>query len=137
MFDPTFEVPEELKERVAVRLKTSGALKQISRKIKVGMTAAIHELRDNPSAKSSLELQIWEDKSKSELAALQSIYEYLSERGLAFTLGCLLEEAGIQREEVAYDLIELVTDDFEEEESSYPSEYGKAGYPGGVAGINQ
>ncbi len=41
-----FEVPQEIKEKVATKLRNSGALKQISRKIKVGMTAAIHELRN-------------------------------------------------------------------------------------------
>jgi hypothetical protein len=116
MIDPTFEVPEELKERVAQRLKTSGALKQIARKIKVGMTAAIHELRDHPNAKSSLELQIFGDANEAELAALQTVSQYLEEKGLTYTLGCLIEEAGVQKEDNAYDLLELLADDGDEEE---------------------
>ena len=108
MIDTPFEVPEELKERVAERLKNSGALKQIARKIKVGMTAAIHELRDHPDAKSSLELQIFADAPHEEINALLAIYQYLEEHGLTYTLGCLLEESGVPKEDQAIDLLELV-----------------------------
>jgi hypothetical protein len=80
------------------------------------MTAAIHELRDHPNAKSSLELQIFGDANEYDLAALQSIYQYLEEKGLTYTLGCLIEEAGVQKEDNAYDLIGLLDDSNEEEE---------------------
>lgn len=120
MIDPPFEVPEELKERVAERLKNSGALKQIARKIKVGMTAAIHELRDHPDSKSSLELQIFADQPDEEINALQAIYQYLEEQGLTYTLGCLLEESGVPKEDQAHDLLELVNAGAAEEEHEEP-----------------
>lgn len=95
--DLDFQVPQEIREKVAQRLKNSGALKQIARKIKVGMTAAIHELRDHPDAKSSLELQIFADKSQEEIHALQAIYSFLEERDLTYTLSTLIEEAGVEK----------------------------------------
>ena len=120
MIDPPFEVPEELKEHVAERLKNSGALKQIARKIKVGMTAAIHELRDHPDAKSSLELQIFADQPDEEINALQAIFQYLEEHGLTYTLGCLIEESGVPKEDQAIDLLELVNAGTVEEEQEEP-----------------
>ena len=122
--DPdNFQVPPEIKERVAQKLRNSGALKQIARKIKVGMTAAIHELR-NPNAKSSLELQIIGVDDKAERAALQSIYSFLEQKGLDYTLSALQQETQIPKENVAvYDIRDIVADeDFEEEEEVAPYE---------------
>lgn len=115
-----FEVPQEIKEKVATRLRNSGALKQISRKIKVGMTAAIHELR-NPEAKSSLELQIISPENAEERAGLQSIYQFLEEKGLDYTLSTLQEETGIPKQNNNNNVIDIlqlvgaVYDDEEEE----------------------
>lgn len=120
MIDPTFEVPEELKERVAQKLKNTGALKQIARKIKVGMTAAIHELRDRPDAKSSLELQLFGDAPECEIAALQSIYQYLEENGLTYTLGCLMEQAGVPKEDESINILDLLANETVEEEEDLP-----------------
>lgn len=120
MIDPTFEVPEELKERVAQKLKNTGALKQIARKIKVGMTAAIHELRDRPDAKSSLELQLFDDAPECEITALQAIYRYLEENGLTYTLGCLMEQAGVPKEDESIDLLDLLANENIEEDEIEP-----------------
>lgn len=112
-----FKVPEELKEKVALKLRNSGALKQISRRIKIGMTAAIHELR-SPEAKSSLELQIIHSDSIEEQAALQSIYQYLEEKGLDYTLSTLQEETGIKKQKNPDNIVDIfqLIGDYEEEE---------------------
>ncbi|KAK8870267.1 hypothetical protein M9Y10_008145 [Tritrichomonas musculus] len=118
-----FEVPQEIKEKVATKLRNSGALKQISRKIKVGMTAAIHELR-NPEAKSSLELQIISPESVEERAGLQSVYQYLEEKGLDYTLSTLQEETGIpkQNNSNVIDILQLIGFVYEDEEEEVVDE---------------
>jgi hypothetical protein len=105
---PTFDVPAEIKDEVADRLKRKGALRAISREVKVAMTAAISELRGlHPDAKSVLEFHALEDSGPNELAALQTIYAYLEEVGLTYTLGCLAEETGITKTAPRYNLLEV------------------------------
>jgi fructose-1,6-bisphosphatase/inositol monophosphatase family enzyme len=108
LIDPTFDVPEELKEQVAERLKTTGALRPIIRSVKVAMTAAIAELRGlRREAKSVLEFKKFENATPADLAALQAIYRFLEEHGLKYTLSCLGEESGIEKSENGLDLEEL------------------------------
>jgi hypothetical protein len=103
--DPAFEVPEELKEQVAERLKTTGALRPIIRSVKVAMTAAIAELRGlRPDAKSVLEIKRFENATPADLAGLQGIYRFLEQHGLKYTLSCLEEESGIEKRKNAIDL---------------------------------
>jgi hypothetical protein len=103
-----YSVPDEIKEEVADRLKRKGALRAISREVKVAMTAAISELRGlHPDAKSVLEFHALEDAGPGELAALQLIYSYLETVGLTYTLGCLAEETGITKTDSRYDLLEI------------------------------
>jgi hypothetical protein len=107
---PTFDVPTEIKDEVADRLKRKGALRAISREVKVAMTAAISELRGlHPDAKSVLEFHALEGATPSELAALQTIYGYLESAGLTYTLGCLAEETGVDYKDGGsrYDLVEI------------------------------
>jgi hypothetical protein len=105
---PTFDIPSEIKDEVADRLKRKGALRAISREVKVAMTAAISELRGlHPDAKSVLEFHALEGASPNELVALQSIYAYLEAAGLTYTLGCLAEETGIEKTISRYDLLEV------------------------------
>jgi hypothetical protein len=105
---PTFDIPSEIKDEVADRLKRKGALRAISREVKVAMTAAISELRGlHPDAKSVLEFHALEGAGASELAALQAIYAYLEEVGLTYTLGCLAEETGIDKTIAKYNLVEI------------------------------
>ena len=117
-----FEVPQEIKEKVAQRLKNSGSLKKISQKIKIGMTAAIHELR-NPNSKSSLELQIIGPEKVEEREALQSIYQYLQEKGLDYTLSTLEQETGIQKvDSNTYDLVQLIEAAVGSDDDEFPEE---------------
>jgi hypothetical protein len=104
--DELVDVPQELKDAVRQRFKTGSAPK-LAQKIKVGMAAAIHELRDHKSV-SSLEYHPFEGAESEEIDALQSIYQYLDSKGLAWTLACLLQESAIDRDEEGLDLRELL-----------------------------
>jgi hypothetical protein len=105
---PSFEVPEDIKNEVAERLKRKGTLRAISREVKVAMTAAISELRGlHPDSKSVLEYHALEGANPHEIAALQTIYAFLESRGLTYTLGCLAEETGVERRGAGYDLVEI------------------------------
>jgi len=107
-----FQVPEALKEQVSRRLKATGALRQITRDVKVAMTAAIAELRGlRPDARSVLEFKRLADASPSDKDALQAIYRFLQENGMSFTLACLMEESGVPKESSDVDLVELFADD--------------------------
>jgi hypothetical protein len=111
-FDLGFEVPESLKEQVAERLKATGALRPITRSVKVAMTAAIAELRGlRPEAKSVLEIKRFENATPADLEGLQAIYQFLEEKGMKYTLACLREESGIQQEGNGLDLENLFTPD--------------------------
>jgi hypothetical protein len=106
--DPVFEVPEELKEQVAERLKTTGALRPIIRSVKVAMTAAIAELRGlRPDAKSVLEIKRFENATDADRDGLQAIYRFLERHGLKYTLACLGEESGIDNTKDGIDLERL------------------------------
>ena len=87
------------------------------------MTAAIHELR-NPEAKSSLELQIISPESVEERAGLQSVYQYLEEKGLDYTLSTLQEETGIpkQNNSNVIDILQLIGFVYEDEEEEVVDE---------------
>jgi hypothetical protein len=112
LVDGAFQVPEALKEQVAHRLKATGALRQITRSVKVAMTAAIAELRGlRPDAKSVLEFKRMADASQEDLAALQAIYRFLDESGMTFTLARLMEESGVEKDVSDIDLMELFAQD--------------------------
>jgi hypothetical protein len=116
-----FEVPAELKERVRERLKSGNALKTIALRIKVGMGAAIGELRGQTGAKSIFDEPDFprndsdnEEAIGLEKQALQTVYQYLEARELKWTLGCLQQETKVGKEAAAHDLLALLTPDEEE-----------------------
>jgi hypothetical protein len=104
--DELVDVPQELKDAVRKRLK-NGCAPNLAQQIKVGMSAALHELRDHKSV-SSLEYHPLEGVENVELDAIQSIYQYLDSKGLAWTLACLIQESTIDHEAEALDLKDLL-----------------------------
>jgi hypothetical protein len=100
------EVPQELKDAVNQRFKAVSAPK-LGQKIKVGMAAAIHELRYQKPA-SSLEYHPLKEEGSEEVKALQSIYQYLEAKGLKWTLGCLIQESAIDKSPNPIDFKELL-----------------------------
>jgi hypothetical protein len=107
--DELVDVPQELKESVRQRFKTSSA-PRLAQKIKVGMAAAIHELRDHKTV-SNLEYHPFDGVESEELDALQSVYQYLNSKGLSWTLACLVQESTIDKEDDAFDLRALLKDE--------------------------
>jgi hypothetical protein len=117
-----FKVPAELKERVRERLKSGNALKTIALKIKVGMGAAIGELRGKTGAKSIFDEPDFprndpdnEDETELEKQALQTVYQYLETRELKWTLGCLQQETKVPKEVAVHDLLALLKGDEDDE----------------------
>jgi hypothetical protein len=112
----TFEdaTPEEeafIKAKVVERLKRKHALRDISRNLKVAMTAAVSELRGvHPDTRSSLEFHRLENATEAEILGLQSVYAYLESVGLTYTLECIQQELGIPQSGAKYDLLAIVRD---------------------------
>jgi hypothetical protein len=100
LLEPTFDVPDELRQLLTNKLESKGSLRPIANNIKVALTAAIAELRGlRPDSKSVLELNRFSDAHWSEIEALQIIYTYLEALGLRYSLGCLLEESGVDKKD--------------------------------------
>jgi hypothetical protein len=91
------EAPVNVKRDIARKLQRSGALRRIETKIKLGMMVAVEEIREPPKDKSALERHRFKDASPLELSGLQSIYSFLAERGLTYTLSALSEESCVRR----------------------------------------
>jgi hypothetical protein len=109
LLEPTFDVPDELREPLTQKLHSVGSLRSIAKKIKVALTAAIAELRGlRPDTKSVLELNRLSDTHPSEIEALQIIYSYLESIGLRYTLGCLLEESGIDKADQELQIFDMI-----------------------------
>jgi hypothetical protein len=107
--EPTFDVPEELQALLTQKLHEKGSLRPIAKNIKVALTAAIAELRGlRPDSKSVLELNRFSDAHWSEIEALQIIYTYLESLGLRYSLGCLLEESGVEKKDHNLGIFEVV-----------------------------
>jgi hypothetical protein len=116
-----FEVPDELKARVRERLKSGNALKTIALKIKLGMGAAVGELRGQTGAKSIFDEPDFprndsdnEEEIELEKQALQTVYQYLEAKELKWTLGCLQHETKVQKDAAAHDLLTLLKPDEDE-----------------------
>jgi hypothetical protein len=138
-------VPKELLDNLHQRVKSSNACKDIAWKIKLGMGAAIGELRGQSKGRSIFDetqfpINETEDETVLDLEryALQTVYAFLESRGLTWTLGCLEKETHVERakkdgteakNEEGYDLLELLMPDEaleeneEEEEEEAEEEY--------------
>jgi hypothetical protein len=109
LLEPTFDVPEDLRELLTAKLHANGSLRPIAKNIKVALTAAIAELRGlRPDSKSVLELNRFSDADWSEIEALQVIYTYLEGLGLRYSLGCLLEESGVEKKDHDLSIFEVI-----------------------------
>jgi hypothetical protein len=136
-------VPQELLDQLHRRVKASNACKDIAWKIKLGMGAAIGELRGQSKGRSifdETQFPINETEDETildfERYALQTVYAFLEKRGLTWTLGCLEKETHVERgkkdakdvkEEEGYDLLQLLEpeeplDENEEEEEEEAEE---------------
>jgi hypothetical protein len=96
------EIPEDLKDQVAQRLQTTGALRKLTREVKVAMTAAIAELkgirtssRDTDPNTSVLTHEGMNSANELEKRALQAIYRFLRAHEMTYTLETLQEESAI------------------------------------------
>jgi hypothetical protein len=136
------DVPKELLDRLHQRVKSSNACKDIAWKIKLGMGAAIGELRGQSKGRSIFdEARFPTNETEDEAIldfeqyALQTVYAFLEARGLTWTLGCLEKETHVERgkkegkEEEGYDLLQLLEPDEileeneEEEEEEAEEDY--------------
>jgi hypothetical protein len=112
--------PKELKGVVWARLLNDGTLKSLNRKIKIALTSAVAEMRGTKETQSVLDSR-FKPKYGIELTALQTIYQYLEEHDLTWSLECLLDEAQIKKEDDAFDLVQVLglgeTEDDAEEEA--------------------
>jgi hypothetical protein len=123
--------PQELKTIVWQRLLDDGTLKRLNKKIKIALTSAVGEMRGTRDTQSVLDNR-FKPKHKTELNALQTIYQYLEEHDLTCSLQCLIDETQVKKESDAFDLIqvldldegsesverEIIEEEEEEEESS-------------------
>jgi hypothetical protein len=122
--DPV-EVPEELKDQVAQRLKSTGALRKLTREVKVAMTAAIAELKglrtsgDSDPSRSVLTHDGLNCVDELERRALQAIYTFLRVHGMTFTLETLQEESAINDQGDGADLARLFFGNEEEEDPDH------------------
>jgi hypothetical protein len=112
-FLESVEIPEELKSQVVARLRSTGALRKLTREVKVAMTAAIAEikgLRPDPKgsdSKSVVEHEGLNNIDSREKAALQAIYKFFRAHGLDYTLETLTEESAVPEEDRGADLHDL------------------------------
>jgi hypothetical protein len=99
--------PQELKEAVWERLQENGTLKRLNKNIKIALTSAIGEMRGTRATESVLDNR-FKPTYDVELTGLQTIYQYLAEHDLTWSLQCLIDETQVQKESDAFDLIEVL-----------------------------
>jgi hypothetical protein len=113
--DFDFDCPPALKEALHTRFKSGPGIK-LANSIRIGMRAAIQELRHSVrDDDTNLEWNPLKGVVPEECQALQSIYEYLEAMGLTWTLGCLMEESVQPVGESEFDLVTLANIAIEEE----------------------
>jgi hypothetical protein len=91
------DCPVPIKKDIARKLQSNGSLRRIEKKIQLAMMVAVEEIRDDPQKPGALERHHFNNASPHELRGLQLVYDYLSDRGLAYTLGALTEESCVPR----------------------------------------
>jgi hypothetical protein len=99
--------PQELKPIVWERLQENGTLRRLNKNIKIALTSAIGEMRGTRDTQSVLDNR-FKPQYDVELAALQTIYQYLAEQDLTWCLQCLIDETQIPKESDAFDLIQVL-----------------------------
>lgn len=82
----------QIKKDVICRMRENQSLKKLNDKFRMGLTATVQDNSNEPDSES-IEYFPFKTKSQNELASLQSIFRYLSEKNLQFTLSCLRDES--------------------------------------------
>lgn len=91
-------VPDEVKEKINLKLVENGSMEQIENEIKKAMKAAAKEIRNNKElAESELHYHPLKDLSEKEMEAFKAVIKFFEDHGLKFTLATLLEECGIEK----------------------------------------
>jgi hypothetical protein len=88
-------------------MPANGTLKRLNGNIKIALTIAVGEMRGVRDAESVLDTR-FKPKYQSDLTALQTVYQYLAEHDLSWSLQCRIDETQIQKDEDAFDLIQLL-----------------------------
>jgi hypothetical protein len=105
---PPVEAPLQIRKAIEKRLQKRGVLKQIERKIKLGMMVAVEELRQCHDGSGTLDRRKFKDAPPSELRGLQLVYNFLDSRNLIYTLGALREESATARTDEPADILDVV-----------------------------
>jgi hypothetical protein len=112
-FEDDIAIPDELRDDVSRRLKSTGVLKKITHNVKVGLTAAIGEIKGErqdskaPKVKSVLDHEGLCMVDRPEKLALQGIYRFLKEHALRYTFETLMEESTVDPRDSGIDLFKL------------------------------
>jgi hypothetical protein len=107
MVEIAFPGSEWLKGAVWERLMADGTLKRMNKNIKIALTSAIGEMRGTTDTDSVLDNR-FRPKHSVELSALQTIYQYLAEHDLTWSLQCLIDETQVRKDPDAFDLIQVM-----------------------------
>jgi hypothetical protein len=99
--------PQKLKAKVWERLQENGTLRRLNKNIKIALTSAIGEMRGTRDTESVLDNR-FKPNYDVELAGLQTIYQYLAEQDLTWSLQCLIDETQVRKESDAFDLIQVL-----------------------------
>jgi hypothetical protein len=100
------DTDESLKVVVREKLRKKGVVEQIDHRIKVGMVAAIGELRGQKNVGGVFDA-LGFNKAPIEIKALHAIYAFLEKVGLSWTRECFISETQVQPEHSAFDLVQL------------------------------
>jgi hypothetical protein len=102
--------PESMKEVVHEKLRKNGVVNEIDHRIKVGMVAAIGELRGQKDGGAAFD-GLGFHRPQIEIKALQRIYAFLKTVDLSWTRECVINETQVQPQDSDSDLIRLILGD--------------------------
>lgn len=91
------DAPREVRAGIAERLRQHKTLEAIERRVRAGMLVAMDEIREQITGVSAIESGKFKGSSAREIRGLQLIYNFLADRGMTYTLSCLLEESTVRR----------------------------------------
>jgi hypothetical protein len=108
--DFDYNCPPALKEALHTRFK-NGDRARLASSIKIGMRAAIQEIKHGGRGddSSNLEWDPLKDADPEEREALQAIFKYLEAKGMKWTRDCLVEESAQAITDSQFDLVKLAT----------------------------
>jgi hypothetical protein len=108
--DFDYNCPPALKEALHTRFK-NGDRARLASSIKIGMRAAIQEIKHGGRGddSSNLEWDPLKDADPEEREALQTIFKSLEAKGMKWTRDCLVEESAQAITDFRFDLVKLAT----------------------------